>query len=281
MTRRDLRVRPRIATKVTVPTSSAASEHAAAKRAKHLFRRWFFPGMAMLMLATSIAGFAPGILDMAGRHEPVSALAAIHGIIFLVWLLLFLVQSLLARSAPVIWHRRLGIASLFVLLVMVPIGYATAVAMVQRGSDLSGDQHVGFSAYGPSLDAQTASVFNLLDLGFFALLAAGAFWFRTRLAIHKRLMLFANIQLMGASVTHLLGHTGLLSGGTVIGSFSAFLLVAVARDWVVDRRIHPLTAALAIISFVSLPMEASVISPSAIWHHLVDKLAGVQGKVIL
>jgi hypothetical protein len=230
--------------------------------------------MAILMIATSIAGFAPAILDRAGRHGPVSALAAIHGIVFFAWLLLYLVQSLLIRSGLVVWHRRLGFASFFVLLLMVPLGYQATLAMVRRGYDLSGDQGVGFNAHGASLDAQTASVFNLIDLLWFALLALGALWFRNRPAIHKRLMLFANIQLMGASLTHLLGHAGLLTAGTVIGSFSLFLLTAVARDWLVDKRVHPLTTALAVISFVLLPIEGALIGPSAIWHHLVDLLAG-------
>jgi hypothetical protein len=74
-----------------------------------------------------------------------------------------------------------------------------------------------------SLDAQTASAFNLIALVWFALLALAALWFRNRRGIHKRLMLFAKIQLMGASLAHLLGHAGLLTAGTVIGSFSLFL----------------------------------------------------------
>jgi MYXO-CTERM domain-containing protein len=261
-------------TRPTVPASPVISGCATVQPGKRFLERWSFAGMAILMLATSIAGFAPAILDTAGRRGPVSAFAAIHGIVFFVWLLLFLVQSLLIRSGWVLWHRRLGMASFFVLLFMVPLGYETTIAMVRRGYDLSGDQGVGFSTRGASLDPQTASVFNLIDLAWFALLALGALWFRRRPAIHKRLMLFANIQLMGASLTHLLGHTGLLTVGTVIGSFSLFLLAAVARDWLVDRRIHPLTTALAIISFVLLPIEGALIGPSATWHYLIGRLAG-------
>jgi len=56
---------------------------------------------------------------------------------------------------------------------MVPVGYQATIMMIQRGYDLSGDQGVGFSAQGSSLDAQTASVFNLIDLAWFTLLAVG------------------------------------------------------------------------------------------------------------
>ena len=107
------------------------------------FSRWFFTGMAILMLATSIAGFAPAILNPAGRRAPLSLLGAAHGIVFSAWLVLFLVQALLVESRRVAWHRRLGLASAFALPVMIPLGYAVTITMVRRGFDLSGDQGVG------------------------------------------------------------------------------------------------------------------------------------------
>lgn len=241
---------------------------------RRFLARWSFAGMAILLIATSIAGFTPAILDPAERRGPVSALAAIHGIVFFAWLLLFLSQSLLIESGRVAWHRRLGVTSVFIMALMVPLGYQTTIAMVRRGYDLSGDQYVGFSPHHAFLDAQTASVFNLMDLAFFVLLMLGALWFRNYPPVHKRLVLFANIQLIGASLTHLLGHAGLLSGGSVIAAFSLFLLAAVARDWLVDKRVHRVTTVLAIVSFVLLPIEGVMIGPSSTWHHLVNWLAG-------
>jgi hypothetical protein len=86
-------------------------------------------------------------------------------------------------------------------------------------------------------------------------------------------MLLATIQLLSASVTHLLGHAGVLSGPAVIAGFSLILLAAVGRDWLVERRVHSLTALLAVVSAVLLPIEATVIGPSAAWRHLIDWLA--------
>lgn len=120
--------------------------------------------------------------------------------------------------------------SLFLLAAMVPLGYETTIAMVRRGYDLSGDQSVGFSLHHAFIDAQTRSVFDLVGLALFVMLALGALWFRGRPAIHKRLMLFANIQLTLASITHLLEHAGLVSATTVIGGFSMFLVATFAGD---------------------------------------------------
>ena len=54
--------------------------------------RWFFVGMALVMIATSIAGFLPAIINPAKRRAPLTPLAEAHGIVFFMWLLLYLAQ---------------------------------------------------------------------------------------------------------------------------------------------------------------------------------------------
>jgi hypothetical protein len=74
--------------------------------------RWFFVGMALVMIATSIAGFLPAIINPATRRAPLTLLAEAHGIVFFMWLLLYLAQSLLIANGPVDLHRRLGLTRL-------------------------------------------------------------------------------------------------------------------------------------------------------------------------
>ncbi|MGB9455330.1 MAG: hypothetical protein WCB12_04765 [Bryobacteraceae bacterium] len=233
-----------------------------------LIARWFFAGMAILMLATSVAGFAPAILNPAGRLAPLSLLAAVHGLVFFVWLMLFLAQSLLIATGRVGYHRRLGFAAAFVLALMIPLGYVTTVTMVRRGFDLSGDQKIVPNPPAGSMDPLAASIFNFGYLLMFTILAAGAVSFRHRPAIHKRLMLFANIELMGAPIAHIMGHMNMLTPATIMIPFSFFLLAAVARDYLAERRIHPLTTSLAIVLFVSQPIDGILIGPSAAWHQI-------------
>jgi hypothetical protein len=228
--------------------------------------RWFFTGMAIAMLAISVAGFLPAILNPAGRRAPLSLLAAAHGIIFFVWLALFLVQSLLVASRRVSWHRRLGMASAFVLTLMIPLAYAATVAMVRRGFDLSGDQKIELHPRAGFLDPYNASIFNFGDLFLFAVLVVAAIGYRRRPEIHKRLMLFANIALMGAPLAHLLGHQTRLPPGIIVVPLTMFLLAAVARDYLVAKRIDPLTAWMAMVMFASYPIRAVLIGPSMAWH---------------
>jgi hypothetical protein len=258
---------------------AATLSHALSEsRTKTLVGRWYFTGMAMVMIVVSVAGFLPAIVQPAGRRAPLTLLAAAHGIVFLAWLLLFLTQSLLVATGRVGWHRRLGWASVFLLALILPLSFTTTVELARRGYDLSGDQHiVAHPKPGRTLelDAATGSVFNFVGLFMFAVLAIAAICYRRRPEIHKRLMLFANIELMGPPITHLLGHfpSLVLTPGTVLLGSSLFLLAAVARDYLVAKRIHPLTAWLAIGIFMSFPLQGAVIGPSAAWHSLIGWLA--------
>lgn len=62
------------------------------KPLSHRAGRWFFVGRALVMIATSIIGFVPGIVDPATRRTPLTLLAEAHGIVFFMWLLLYLAQ---------------------------------------------------------------------------------------------------------------------------------------------------------------------------------------------
>lgn len=169
--------------------------------------RWYFTALALTLIAASIAGFAPSLVQPAGRRGPVSWLAAAHGLVFFAWQILFLVQCLLVATRRVALHRRLGFAAGFVLLLMIPLGYATTVEMARRGFDLSGDLKVDHHAHGMYVDPLLGMLFPLTDLLVFGLLAAIALAYRRRREIHSRLMAFANIMLMPAAMAHLIGHS--------------------------------------------------------------------------
>ena len=178
------------------------------------------------------------------------------------------------------WHRRLGPISILLLLLIVPLTFATTAGMVRRGFDLSGDLHIvphPKTQVGGTLelDSATGSVFNFAGLVIFTVLAVAAIGYRRSPEIHKRLMLFANIELMQPPSTHFLGHFPplALTPGTALLSFSIFLLAGVARDYLVAKRIHPLTAVLAIALFLSLPIEGAVIGPSAAWRDFAVRIS--------
>ncbi len=240
-------------------------------QSKALAERWFFTGMALTMIATSLVAFLPSIVHPAERRAPLSALAVAHGIAFFAWLLLFLVQSRLIAIHRVAIHRRLGLASIAILALMIPLGYTATIAMVRRGYDLSGDLSLAIGN-----DPACQAVFPLANTLIFTTLAIAALVYRRRPEIHRRLMLFANIELMPAPLAHPIGHTPWLASlpaAIVMVPITAFVAAAVGRDLMVARRIHPLTWSLAILRMVSGFLEAGPIGTSAAWHHFVYWLA--------
>jgi hypothetical protein len=82
-------------------------------------------------------------------------------------------------------------------------------------------------------------------------------------------MVFANIPLMAAPLTHLMGHFPQLrlSPAAILIPYALFLLAVVARDRILEGRIRPLTAVVAITMFAVMPLQA-VIGPSEAWHRL-------------
>ena len=160
---------------------------------------------------------------------------------------------------------------------MIPLGFATTTAMVRRGFDLSGDQHVDPHPDGQtSTDAPTSSVFNLSALLTFIFLAGAAIGYRRRPDVHKRLMLFASISLMPAPIAHLFGHipSTWLSPAASLAALVIlnilFLLAPIAGDYLIEKRIRFLTAATATGLFAFNVLVAFVISSSAAWHRFVD-----------
>lgn len=241
-----------------------------------LVERWYFPALATALIAISVVGFAPALLNPAERRAPLSLLAAAHGIMFFLWQIVFLSQSLLIATRHVRWHRRLGVAAIFILAAMIPLGYATSLTMVKRGFDLSGDLKVENHPPPGFVDPEEALVFPLIDLTMFAGLATAAILYRRRAAIHKRLMLLANIVVSIAPLAHWIGHSPRLSAlpsAIIMIPVSFLFLSAVARDYLLAKRVHTLTWTLAIALFASGPLRAFLIGPSAAWHHFVDWLA--------
>jgi hypothetical protein len=152
---------------------------------------------------------------------------------------------------------------------MIPLAYTTTVAMARRGFDLSGDLRIDH-------DPLYESIFPFSNLVIFSVLVVAALIYRRTPEIHKRLMLFANLELMPAPLAHLIGHKpwlAALPAAVIMIPISMFVIAAVARDVSVARRVHPLTGGLALLRFFSGPIEAGLIGSSAAWHHFAAWLS--------
>jgi len=230
-----------------------------------------------VFIATSVAGFLPAIINPATRRAPLTLLATVHGIVFLLWLFLYLAQALLIANRRVDLHRRLGLAGVGVMALVIYFGFTSMTATIRRGFDLSGDQHMDPHPNGTNtVDAPTAMIFNFSSLVTFGVFAAVAISFRRRPDLHKKLMLFANISLMVAPFAHVLGHiprTRMSPGLNAVSYlllYLLFLLAPMVYDFLVTKRIRWLTSSLVLALFVSQLVQAVVVAPSAAWHRFAE-----------
>jgi hypothetical protein len=234
------------------------------------FVRWFFVGVALAVILVVIAGFGPSIVFPTARKTPLplTPLVAIHGIICVAWLGVYLAQAALMATNRAALHKRLGLASAFLALALVITGYATNIAMGRRGYDLSGDLH-------NEIDPIAAMAIPLANLITFSLFLCIGFAARRHAIIHKRAMFFATVGgLTTAPLAHIFGHNSKLNqiGPAIVIPIGLFLFIGVLYDRYTIRRIHPFSLWGASAIFVFDSVSVNVIGPSALWHRIAQHL---------
>lgn len=192
-------------------------------------KRYFFVGMAVLMILTVFAGFAPSFY-LRSSFQPdrqLSVLLHIHGVVFSAWIILFLVQSLLIAKGSRTLHQRLGWFTLAIAVIMLLLVGAATVEQMRRGLDE---------------DVPSDLALNLVGAIMFGIPVICAIYYRKRPDWHKRFMLCATLALLGAPIlrlilltTHVEFPTAILLGFVFL---DVFFLPCFANDLVTRGRIH-------------------------------------------
>ena len=194
--------------------------------------RKFFAAMALIMAAATFVGFAPTYyLAPAFGAQPISTLLHVHGVVFTLWMLLYLVQTGLISARRADLHRLVGPAGLTLAMVMVPLGVATAIVTKQ----VAAANHL--PPPGPPL------IFPIGAILTFGVLVGAGIAMRKRSAWHKRLMLLGTAAVVTTPLARLTkyAHIGLMPayGGMIL---SDLLLVGLAAyDIKTKGRLHPAT----------------------------------------
>ena len=194
--------------------------------------RKFFAAMALIMVAATFVGFAPTYyLAPAFGAKPISMLLHVHGVVFTLWMLLYLVQTGLISARRADIHRLVGPAGLTLAIVMVPLGVATAIITKQ----VAAANHL--PPPGPPLIFPIGAI-----LTFGALVGAGIAM-RGRAAWHKRLMLLGTAAVVTTPLARITkySHLGLMPpyGGMILSDL--LLIGLVAYDLRTKGRLHPAT----------------------------------------
>lgn len=211
-------------------------------------RKRFFICMAVLMLVAVALGFGRSFyLRPLFISRPLPGYLVIHGLIMTAWFLLFFVQAALVSARRVDLHRKLGIAGLVfaaAVVVTAVVVNLNVIPRMQANGQLSTPEE--------GLEFALSSLSGLIP---FVLLVGSAVWLRRRPDLHKRLMFWAFVWMLGPAFTNSrpLGEALDPLVAPYLPFFPADLLWLfglVAYDWTTQRRIHPATYITFIVLFL-------------------------------
>jgi uncharacterized membrane protein YozB (DUF420 family) len=204
--------------------------------------RRFFTGMAIAAAVTAFIGFAPSYyLSGAFGGRPLTTLVHVHGAVATAWMLLFLTQTSLIAARRTDLHRRLGVAGALLAVLLLVVGYLTAVEAARRGVTPPG---------GPPPLAFLAVPLGTLVV--FAILVGTGLAQRRRSETHKRLMLLATISIMTPAIARMryIWEAGPL---LPIGGTCLFVVACLVYDRLAHGRVHPAFLWGGIFVMVTLP----------------------------
>ncbi|MCH8615749.1 hypothetical protein LZ016_06500 [Sphingomonas sp. SM33] len=233
--------------------------------------RRFYCRMALFLVAVVFIGFAPSfylkdIVPPYPRPNPTLPPAVIlHGLAFTLWMLAFVAQTQLVAAGRRDVHMKMGIATVVLAALLVPIMYVTAVWGVARES------------HPPFTDGLNWTAIPLGVIPAFAYLVYEAWRKRREAPWHKRLMLGATILVVfGPGFSRIPLSPPTFWGFTIQLIAGMCLLFAPLFVW--DRRtlgkVHPATWHAFIASALAVIIPLTLIATRT-WAPIAEHLPGV------
>jgi hypothetical protein len=210
----------------TQAVSGTRAPAVAAARGWRELEQSFYFWMSLLVFAIVVYGFHFTVGDnLFHPATPRPWILYVHAALFSSWLIFFIVQSALVRTRNTSVHKRLGWFGLGMGILMPIVGVATAIAM-GRLHTLEG-----------SKDQAQALAIPLNDLVVFSIAFGLAFYWRKRPEFHRRLVLVATCALTAAAFGRF--PEAILPQRYFYSGVDVLVLLGVARDLLVTRRVHP------------------------------------------
>jgi FtsH-binding integral membrane protein len=209
---------------VSLSQNVVVSGTSAASGRNGLLQRYFYFWMALLFAAIVAIGFSRTVNQ--NLFHPAIARPRIlwfHAAAFSAWILLFIFQSALIRTRNVKWHRFFGWFGAALGAVMVPLGIITAIVMARFDA---------FQLHQP--DPNFLSVPFLDILAFGVLLTLAISW-RKKPELHRRFLFVATCMLLDAPFGR---FDYIFNNNLFYLCLDVVILLGVARDVLVDRRVH-------------------------------------------
>ena len=190
-----------------------------------IVQRYFYFAMSLLLAAIVVDGFKRTVNDnLFHPAVPRPFILWIHGAAFAGWITFFICQSTLVRIHKVSWHRSIGWFGAGLATVMVPLGITTAIIMTRFDT----------------VQLHQSGIDSFLSIPFYDMIAFGAcialaIYWRTKPELHRRLIFIATCSLMDAPIGR---FDYLFDHNLFYFCLDLLMLLGVARDLLVERRVH-------------------------------------------
>jgi hypothetical protein len=232
-----------------------ASRQTVYRPVNRTLERVFFSGMAVLLCVCVFIGFSPTYFQAGMLRAPLpSPILHVHGAIFTLWMLLFLVQAALVSAHRVQWHRSLGTVAFCLPPVMIVLGVIAALDALHRDVQIGG------------LDPAASFAIPTIGIAVFTVVIYASWKARRRPDTHKRLILLATIGLVEAAFGRFpWSRMGIPVASGAVAGLGILVLLVIAYDLIVLRRLHRSTMWAAPLVFASGAL-AVPIGMTAAWH---------------
>jgi len=228
--------------------------------------RRLFLVAGIVFVAIVFAGFARTyyLKGLFGTPALPSLLVHVHGVVMSAWVVLVATQVWLIRSQKVAVHRTLGVAGAWLALLVVVVGFFTALSAGKNGA----------ASFPPNIPRLSFLIVPLVDLVLMVVFVGGAIYYRRRPADHKRLMLLGLINLLPPAIARLpWGSLAALGPLIFFGVPTLFTLFALGFD---RRRTGVWNRAFvigAVVLIASYPVRL-VIAGTGTWTRIAEWLTG-------
>ncbi len=221
--------------------------------------------MAALIAALCAAGFAKTyFLSLWRGTFAGNWVFHVHGALLFGWVALFVVQVALFRRGQVSVHRKLGVLALVLVPAVVASTFAVGVVTMRR--DLA-------AGLGPVAISSLLGVAT--SMAWFAGLVMLGLLCRRQAAVHKRLLFLATIAVIWPAAFRLRHYFPSVPHPEIYFALvlpDALILVAMARDWFVARKIHPVYWIGGTALIVEQSIEVALFD-GPVWRQLATALA--------
>lgn len=219
----------------------------------------FFVYLSVAFLAIALVGFSTTFfVPLARGTFSAPPVIYVHGALLFAWLVFLIAQTTLVKSGKVMFHRQAGWFGFLLSIAIVVSGVLVGVFAARRDLAATGQAW-----------PNGAFVNIVIEMALFGSLVGAAIAFRRDSQSHKRLLMLATISALGPAWFRFRHFMPFVPNPLVSFSLAAdsILLVLIARDWLLQRRVHPVYVWAGGAMFVVHTIELAA-ADSPLWLDL-------------